>query len=110
MFFLKKREKIPVLTASLMQAGVVIFYCSLVATIFAYGNLLFGRLPTYSAPFLLLLLFSTSALICGLSVFGYPLYIYLKNKALDESLKIILLTAFWLIIFVLIVLIWIILF
>lgn len=47
----------------------------------------------------MLTLLSTSAMICGLTVFAYPAKLYLKTKKYEKPLKIVLLTAAWLVVF-----------
>ncbi|MFH0943079.1 MAG: hypothetical protein V1810_02780 [Candidatus Beckwithbacteria bacterium] len=78
------------------QALGLTAYCSLVALIFWRGEQWFGRVPNFLGPFLMLIILTTSALICGLIVFGYPVKLYLKTNKPDQSIKLVLLTAAWL--------------
>ncbi|PJA21488.1 hypothetical protein COX59_04055, partial [Candidatus Beckwithbacteria bacterium CG_4_10_14_0_2_um_filter_47_25] len=64
----------------------VIGYCSLIAMIFWQLTIL-----------------STSAMICGLLVFAYPVKLYLKTKKYEQSLKIVFMTSVWLVVFSLLI-------
>ncbi len=82
-----------------LQALSLIVYCSLISLIFWRGEAWFGRMPNFLGPFLMLIILCTSALICGLIVFSYPVKLYLKTKKFDQPLKLVLSTAAWLVIF-----------
>jgi len=82
-----------------LQALGLISYCGLIALIFWRGEQWFGRVPNFLGPFLMLIILYTSALICGLIVFGYPVKLYLKTKKFEPPLKLILLTTTWLVFF-----------
>ncbi|PIP51821.1 hypothetical protein COW80_04025 [Candidatus Beckwithbacteria bacterium CG22_combo_CG10-13_8_21_14_all_01_47_9] len=69
-----------------IQALGVIGYCSLIAMIFWQLTIL-----------------STSAMICGLLVFAYPVKLYLKTKKYEQSLKIVFMTSVWLVVFSLLI-------
>lgn len=57
--------------------------------------------PNYLAPLLAMSLFSTSALICSMIVFYYPIKLYTQKKDFKESANIVIQTALWLGLFVL---------
>ncbi len=82
-----------------LQALGVLAYIVLIATVFWQGQNWFGRMPNFMGPLLMLTLLSTSAMICGLLVFTYPVKLYLKTKKFEQPFKIILKTAVWLTIF-----------
>lgn len=82
-----------------IQALGVVAYCSLISLIFWRGEQWFGRVPNFLGPFLMLTILSTSALICGLLVFAYPIKLYLKTKKPDQAIKLVLMTAAWLVVF-----------
>jgi len=86
-----------------LQALGLTAYCSLIASIFWRGPQWFGNVPNFLGPFLMLIIFTTSALICGLIVFSYPVKLYLKTKKPDQSIKLVLLTAAWQIVFSLLI-------
>jgi hypothetical protein len=65
--------------------------------------------PNFVGPLLMLTLLSTSAMICGLIVFAYPMKLYLTTKRYDQPLKIVIQTAAWLVIFSLLIIVGIIL-
>jgi len=50
-----------------------------------------------------LTILSTSAMICGLLVFAYPVKLYLKTKKYEQSLKIVFMTSVWLVVFSLLI-------
>lgn len=85
------------------QALGVIAYCSLIAVIFWRGEAWFGHVPNFVGPLLMLSILSTSALICGLLVFAYPAKIYFKSRKTDQAIKIVLMTAAWLVVFSLLI-------
>lgn len=86
-----------------LQALGLISYCGLIALIFWRGEQWFGRVPNFLGPFLMLIILSTSALICGLIVFSYPVKLYLKTKKFDQPIKLVLSTAAWLVVFSLLI-------
>jgi hypothetical protein len=86
-----------------LQALGLIGYCCLIALVFWRGEQWFGRVPNFLGPFLMLIILCTSALICGLLVFGYPAKLYLKTKKFDQPLKLVLSTAAWLVVFSLLI-------
>jgi hypothetical protein len=83
-----------------LQALGTLAYCGLVALIFWRGSQWFGQAPNYWGPFLFLLLFAVSALICGLLVFAYPTYLVLDKKK-QSAFKLVSFTVGWLIAFTL---------
>ena len=85
----------------LLQAVGVTAYCSLVGLLFWKGNELFGKAPNYAGPVAFLLLFSVSGLICGLIVFYRPYFLFFSGKK-KEAADVVLATAGWLFIFLLI--------
>lgn len=85
------------------QALGIIAYCSLIAVVFWRGEAWFGYVPNFVGPLLMLTILSTSAMICGLLVFAYPVKLYLKTKKYEQSLKIVLTTAAWLVVFSLLI-------
>jgi len=85
------------------QALGVIGYCSLVAMIFWRGGAWFGNVPNFFGPLLMLTILSTSAMICGLLVFAYPVKLYLKTKKYEQPIRIVLMTAAWLAVFSLLI-------
>lgn len=85
------------------QALGVIGYCSLIALIFWRGEAWFGHVPNFIGPLLMLTILSTSAMICGLLVFAYPVKLYLKTKKYEQPIRIVLMTAAWLAVFSLLI-------
>jgi len=81
------------------QALGLTTYCSLVAILFWQGNQLFGRVPNYLGPFLFLILLVVSALICAFISLAYPIILFWEKKQTREALKLIGITALWLLFF-----------
>jgi len=80
------------------QALSVALYCSLIGVfIWNFPNL-FGKVDTFFAPIAFLLLFSTSALICGLLVFRKPYKLFFAGKK-KEAMDIVVSTATFLFVF-----------
>jgi len=79
----------------LLQALGVFFYCLLIGLVVGNGNKLFGNLGLPFGPVFVLLLFSTSALICGAIVFYKPYKLFTNNKK-KEALDTVISTALWL--------------
>ena len=97
-------KKLPLNLAAFFQAFGLILYCSLVAILFWQGNEIFGKVPNYLGPFLFIVIFSTSALICALITLGYPIKLYLKTDDIKKPLKLIIYTSIWLFVFILLIL------
>ena len=83
------------------QALAVSGYCLLVGIVLGNGDKLFGNLKPPFGPALLLLFFSTSALICGGLVFYKP-YTFFINGKKKEALDTVISTALWLFVFLLV--------
>lgn len=78
-----------------LQALGITVYCSLVGLIFWQGNRLFPKVNQYFAPVAMLLLLSTSVLICGLSVFYKPYKLFFAGKKKDAA-NLVISTSLWL--------------
>jgi len=81
-----------------LQALGVSAYCSLVGIIFWKGNEVFPDMNPYFGPVMILLLFSTSALICGLIVFYKPYKLFFAGKK-KEAVRVVVSTALYLFLF-----------
>ncbi len=97
---MKKKIKISLKLMAFLQALGLVFYCGLVSLFFWQGENLFGQYPSFLAPLLMLVLFSTSALIAGLLTLGYPIILFWKKKQKTQALKLVGYTAIWLIVFI----------
>src|SRR4030066_174977 len=75
-----------------LQALGVAAYCSLVGLIFWQGENIFPRVNPYFGPVMVLLLFSTSAMICGLLVFYKPYKLFFAGKK-KEAVSVVVSTA-----------------
>lgn len=82
------------------QAFGVFVYCTLIGLFMGNANSLFGDLGLPFGPILILLLFSTSALVCAAIVFYKPYKVFVDGKK-KEALDIVISTAVWLAIFLL---------
>lgn len=91
--------------AALLQALGVVGYIFLIGAFFWQAENWFGNQPDlkFLAPVLMLTLLSTSAMICGLIVFTYPVKLYLKTKKFEPAFKVVLMTAAWLAVFSLLI-------
>jgi hypothetical protein len=76
----------------LWQAVGVALYCAFVGLLFWKGNALFPHMNAYLGPVFILLVFSTSALICGLIVFYKPYKLFFEGKK-KEAISTVLFTA-----------------
>lgn len=81
-----------------LQALGVVAYCSLVGVIFWQGPRIFPKVNSYFGPVVFLLLFSASALICGLIVFYKPYRLFFADKKKDAA-DVVIFTALWLLVF-----------
>jgi len=81
--------------AGLEQAFSLTLYCSLVGILFWKGSEIFGKSPNYFGPVAFLLLFSLSALICGLIVFYEPYKLFFANRK-KEAIDLVVYTSGWL--------------
>jgi uncharacterized membrane protein YidH (DUF202 family) len=80
------------------QALGVAVYCSLLGVLLWQGPVISPHLNQYLGPVFFLLLFSSSALICGLLVFYQPYQLFLAGKK-KEALNTVVLTSLWLFVF-----------
>lgn len=85
----------------LLQALGLVGYISLVSAFMFNAEKIFGGTDTVLAPVLILSLFVTSALICGLLVFGKAIVDYLEDKKVDMAVKKVLFTLMWMVCLVL---------
>lgn len=85
----------------LLQALGVTIYCSLVGFFMWNANQIFGKMPSLFGPIAFLLLFSVSALICGLLVFYQPYKLFFAGKK-KEAVDLVVYTAAWLFVFFLV--------
>ena len=101
-----RTSKKELIQMAFIQATGVLLYISGVAFFMWGANTWLGKMTGYVGPVLALLLFSTSALVCALMVLGYPFYlIWLKNKK-GDGIRIVALTALWLMFYTLMVVIY----
>lgn len=91
------------LSVAFLQALGLTFYCSLVGLLMWKANSLFGKIDSLLGPTLFLVLFVVSAMICALISLGYPFLVFWDKKNTKEALKIVVLTALWLLVFTLLI-------
>lgn len=77
---------------SLINAVGVFVYVMLVVLVMTNGEKIFGQMENFWGPVAFLLLFVFSALVCGLLVFGRPIYLWFDNNK-KEAVKMLLFTA-----------------
>ncbi len=82
----------------LVPALEVTAYCSAIGFLMFRENEIFGKVPNFFGPVAFLLLFSFSALICGLIVFYKP-YLLFFSKRQKEAIDLVVYTAAWLFLF-----------
>lgn len=70
----------------------VFAYVMLVVLVMTNAERIFGQMENFWGPVTFLLLFVFSALVCGLLVFGRPIYLWLNNFK-KEAIKMLLLTV-----------------
>jgi len=78
-----------------LQALGVVLYCSLIGLIFWQGPQIFPKVNPYFGPVIFLLLFSVSALVCGLLVFYKPYKLFFAGKK-KEAVEAVIYTTAWL--------------
>ena len=99
-----KLNKISPNLIGFLQALGVAIYCSLVALFFwSMGNNV-EKSPEFLGMALILFLLVFSATVCGILVFGYPIYLVIQ-KDVKRAVKILAHTLFYSIIIFLIILI-----
>jgi hypothetical protein len=81
-----------------LQALGVTAYCSALGLFFWGAEKVFPKVDNFFAPVLFLLLFSVSALVCGLIVFKKPYDLFFAGKK-KEAVGIVVNTALWLLFF-----------
>ena len=93
------KQLLKTIKPSLIQALGLVAYISLISLIFRYGDTWITPLDAFWGPILFLSLFVISALVCALIVLGYPIKLFFVKKKPKQAIKIVLLTALWLILF-----------
>lgn len=83
------------------QALGVTLYCILIGLFLFNANHVFGPIDKLSGPITFLILFSTSAMICGLLVFYKPYRLFFAGKK-KEAADVVVATAVWLFAFLLV--------
>jgi len=97
--FRSKKKKSLCLISFLQAVGLTV-YCGMVALIFWQGERWFGKITNFWGPVLLLVLLTTSVLVCALIALGYPVYLFWQKKETIKAMKIVGYTTGWLILFV----------
>ncbi len=92
-----------------LQALGVSLYITFIGLIMGNGNALFGNINVPIGPILVLFLFSTSAMICGTIVFYHPYKLFVAGKTKD-ALEVVISTAAFLFIFLILFLVGVIIF
>ncbi|MFH1694264.1 MAG: hypothetical protein ABH880_00720 [Patescibacteria group bacterium] len=92
-------KKIPNVFIGFLQAIGLSIYVGLVGFIMWNSEHWFENEPSARNIIFVLILFVTSALMSALITLGYPAYLILKRKKTTRAIKIIIYTAFWLILF-----------
>lgn len=83
------------------QSLSLAIYCTAIGTFFWNADKIFGKKPSHFAPVAFLTLFLFSALTCGLIVFYNPYRMFFEGKKKDAA-DLVLATAGWLFMFVLV--------
>jgi hypothetical protein len=99
---LKKTKKEGFVLRSLINALGTLLYIFAVAWLMTSGEVIFGKVSGFLAPFFILLLFVVSASITGLLVLGKPILLYLDGFK-KEAVRFLTCTLGWLILFVFII-------
>lgn len=84
---------------ALLQSAGVAAYCTLVAAFMWNAEKMFNGVKSFAGPVLLLGLFCTSVLVCGLTVFYKPYRLFLEGNKKD-AIDVVLYTAIFLAVFV----------
>lgn len=87
----------------MLQAAGLILYIFLVGVLFWRGNEIFGRINNYLGPVMVLTLLVTSAIICAIFAFGYPVILVWKYKKPIKAVKLVAFTALWLLGFLILI-------
>jgi hypothetical protein len=88
-------NKKQIILNSLLHTLAVVAYIVIVAFIINAGNELFSKANQIHTSIGVLLLFTVSAAITGLLVFGKPIYLFLNGQK-QEAIKFLFLTLGWL--------------
>lgn len=95
-----KNRKYPLIKTALFQALGLTAYCGLIGTFLSFGENWFNNIPEFLAPLIMLVLLSTSALICGLITLSIPLKIFFTDKQPKKAIKLVFYTVLFLLFFV----------
>ncbi|MFC1710200.1 hypothetical protein ACFL0F_00885 [Patescibacteria group bacterium] len=83
-----------------IQALGIFIYCFFVGLVFWGGDHWIGNMNNYLGPVLVLSLLSVSVLVCSLLALGYPFILFWEEKKTKDALKLVGITASWLLSFV----------
>lgn len=95
-----KNQKYSLVKTALFQALGLTAYCGLIGTLLSFGENWFNKIPEFLAPLIMLVLLSTSALICGLITLSIPLKIFFSDKQPKKAIRLVFYTVIFLLIFV----------
>ena len=85
----------------LIQAIGVVMYCVFIALIIGFLSRNFPQPPSIWGPAIMLTLLVFSAAVTGSIVFGYPAYLFLKEKKIKIALQILAYTLIYCLLFIL---------
>jgi hypothetical protein len=94
-----KNKSNSLIKISFFQALGLGAYCGLVGLVMSNAEHWFQKIPEYFAPLIMLLLLTTSALICGLITLSYPINLFIQEKQINNALRLVFYTILWLILF-----------
>ena len=97
-----KNKKYSLVKTALFQALGLTAYCGFIGTFLSFGENWFSNIPEFLAPLIMLVLLSTSALICGLITLSIPLKIFFTDKQPKKAIRLVSYTVLFLLLFVLI--------
>lgn len=90
------------LIIGLLQAVLVVVYCALIASFFVFADKNISEPKGVWGPAIMLTLLVFSAAVTGSIVFGYPAYLFLKDKQIKAALQILAYTLIFCLAFILI--------
>lgn len=95
-----KKKDFPLVKTALFQALGLTAYCGLIGSLLSFGENLFNRIPEYLAPLIMLVMLSTSALVCGLITLSIPFKLFFTDKQPKKAIKLVSYTVLFLVLFI----------
>lgn len=97
---MEKPGKTPLFLIAFGQALALVLYIVVVASFINQAESWLDQIPDLLGGILFITIFSTSALMAASLTLGYPIYLFWKTKKFDQSIRLVVYTIVWLLVFI----------